>query len=106
MHPRARGPWDASGPIAGLTLVGPLGYLDLLALEAGAAQVLTDSGGMQKETVLGVLSLIPRDNNERPITTAEGTHRLVGDDPSVVPPLSSGAQRAPLSELTGGRRLP
>ena len=82
VHPRARGSWDASGPIAGLTLVGPLGYLDLLALEAGAALVLTDSGGVQKEaTVLGVLSLILRDNTERPITIAEGPHRLVSDDP-------------------------
>ena len=82
VHPRARGPWEAGGAIAGLTLVDPLGYLDFLALEAGAALVLTDSGGVQEETtVLGVPCLTLRDNTERPITITEGTNRLVGDDP-------------------------
>jgi UDP-N-acetylglucosamine 2-epimerase len=61
----------------------PARLLDFLALEAGAALVLTDSGGVQKEpTVLGVLSLILWDNTERPMND-RGGHGTVswGADP-------------------------
>jgi UDP-N-acetylglucosamine 2-epimerase (non-hydrolysing) len=43
--------------------------------------VLTDSGGLQEETtVLGVPCITLRSNTERPITCAEGTNQLVGND--------------------------
>ena len=65
-----------------LKLVPPVGYLDFLALQAQAALVLTDSGGIQEETtVLGVPCLTLRENTERPITVEQGTNRLVGQDP-------------------------
>ena len=35
---------------AGLRLTDPVGYLDFLALQAHAALVITDSGGIQEET--------------------------------------------------------
>jgi UDP-N-acetylglucosamine 2-epimerase (non-hydrolysing) len=82
-HPRTRAHLDRRGAIPGLRVVEPLGYLDFVALEAAAALVLTDSGGVQEETtVLGVPCLTLRDNTERPITVTEGTNRLVGRDPS------------------------
>lgn len=66
-------------------LLEPQGYLDFVALQAGAACVLTDSGGIQEETtVLGVPCLTLRHNTERPITISEGTNRLVGRDAGVV----------------------
>lgn len=66
-------------------VIAPQGYLDFLALQAAAACVLTDSGGIQEETtVLGVPCLTLRDNTERPITVSEGTNRLVGRDPGRV----------------------
>jgi UDP-N-acetylglucosamine 2-epimerase (non-hydrolysing) len=59
--------------------VDPCGYLDFLCLEAGAALVLTDSGGVQEETtVLGVPCLTLRDNTERPVTVTQGTNQVVG----------------------------
>ncbi|MBU2603228.1 MAG: UDP-N-acetylglucosamine 2-epimerase (non-hydrolyzing) [Actinobacteria bacterium] len=62
----------------GLRLEEPLGYLDFLALLAGARLVLTDSGGIQEETtVLGVPCLTLRKNTERPVTVTQGTNRLV-----------------------------
>ena len=68
-----------------LRLVPPLGYVDFLALQANAAMVLTDSGGIQEETtVLGVPCLTLRENTERPITITEGTNRLVGSDPEKI----------------------
>jgi len=68
----------------GLTLpdavrvLAPLDYLDFISLMAGAAVVLTDSGGAQEETTaLGVPCLTMRENTERPITCELGSSRLV-----------------------------
>lgn len=67
---------------AQITVTGPVGYLDSVALQAGSRIVLTDSGGIQEETtVLGIPCLTLRDNTERPITITEGTNQLVGRDP-------------------------
>jgi UDP-N-acetylglucosamine 2-epimerase (non-hydrolysing) len=82
VHPRARAAVERHGVSTGITLIDPLGYLDFLALEAKAAIVLTDSGGIQEETTaLGVPCLTLRDNTERPVTVDEGTNQLVGRDP-------------------------
>jgi UDP-N-acetylglucosamine 2-epimerase (non-hydrolysing) len=79
-HPRAAGALAAAGH-GGVRVIRSVGYLDFLALEASAALVLTDSGGVQEETTaLGVPCLTLRDNTERPITVTEGTNRLVGRD--------------------------
>lgn len=83
VHPRTRRLLGAAPP--GLRLIEPLGYLDFIALQAGAAIVLTDSGGVQEETTaLGVPCLTLRDNTERPITVCEGTNRVVGRNPKVI----------------------
>ena len=53
----------------------PLGYLDFLCLEADAAFVVTDSGGVQEETtVLGVRCFTLRDSTERRVTEARDEH--------------------------------
>ncbi|TAK11068.1 MAG: UDP-N-acetylglucosamine 2-epimerase (non-hydrolyzing) [Anaerolineae bacterium] len=53
LHPRTRAVLDATPDLAALanrlTLIEPVGYLDMLALERSAALVFTDSGGVQKE---------------------------------------------------------
>lgn len=80
VHPRTRQRLvDAAAPVAaGVKLVGPQPYVDFLALQAGAALVLTDSGGVQEETTcLGVPCLTLRPNTERPVTIEQGTNRLV-----------------------------
>ena len=81
VHPRTRARLESSTLTltSSLRLLEPLGYLDFLSLEAGAALVLTDSGGIQEETtVLGVPCLTLRDNTERPATIELGTNRLAG----------------------------
>jgi UDP-N-acetylglucosamine 2-epimerase (non-hydrolysing) len=71
---------------AGLVLTPPLGYLEFLQLQEAAAVVITDSGGVQEETTaLGVPCLTVRDNTERPITVSQGTNKVVGSDPAVLP---------------------
>ena len=50
LHPRTRKNMAAFGCAAGgVTLLDPLGYLDLMSLVAASALVVTDSGGLQKE---------------------------------------------------------
>ena len=64
-------------------MIDPLGYLEFLHLLSCARLVLTDSGGIQKETTaLGVPCLTLRENTERPVTVTEGTNRIVGQDPN------------------------
>ena len=82
VHPRTRKMLDAEPP-PGLRLVDPVGYLDFLSLEAEAAAVLTDSGGIQEETTfLGVPCFTLRDNTERPVTVRAGTNTMLGLDPA------------------------
>ena len=84
-HPRTRKMLTGMQLDPRLQLVEPVGYLDFLSLEADAAAVLTDSGGVQEETTyLGVPCFTLRDNTERPITTRAGTNTLLGLDPSAV----------------------
>ncbi|HVH67102.1 MAG TPA: UDP-N-acetylglucosamine 2-epimerase (non-hydrolyzing) [Gemmatimonadales bacterium] len=82
VHPRTRKGIQELGLRAptdrGPRLLEPLGYLEMLGLVAGAALVVTDSGGLQEETTfLGVPCLTVRPNTERPITCTHGTNRLV-----------------------------
>lgn len=81
VHPRTRERLRASRlALPGVTLVEPLGYLEMLALVDAAHAVITDSGGLQEETtVLGVPCFTVRDTTERPITIAEGTNTMVMD---------------------------
>jgi len=64
-----------------LYVLGPLPYVEFLALQRRATVVITDSGGIQEETTyLGVPCLTLRDNTERPITVSLGTNTVVGRD--------------------------
>lgn len=81
-HPRLKAVLGDHAWADGVRAVAPVGYLDSVALQDGAALVLTDSGGVQEETtILGVPCLTLRDNTERPITVTEGTNRVVGREP-------------------------
>lgn len=81
-HPRTRARLADHSVPAGLRVIDPVGYLDSIALQAGARVVLTDSGGVQEETtVLGVPCLTLRETTERPVTVTHGTNTVVGLDP-------------------------
>jgi UDP-N-acetylglucosamine 2-epimerase (non-hydrolysing) len=82
-HPRTLKMMSDMEVDRGVRILEPLGYLEFLSLEADAAAVLTDSGGVQEETTyLGVPCFTLRDNTERPVTIRSGTNRLLGLDPS------------------------
>jgi UDP-N-acetylglucosamine 2-epimerase (non-hydrolysing) len=87
-HPRTRkrmaefGLADYAAGILGLVVTEALGYLDFLALLDGAALVLTDSGGVQKEgCILRVPAVTLRDSTEWTETVAIGANMLAGTAP-------------------------
>jgi UDP-N-acetylglucosamine 2-epimerase (non-hydrolysing) len=88
VHPRTRRHLEAMHHAQELArsrvrCLEPLGYVDFIGLEIGAAAIVTDSGGVQEEaSALGVPCYTLRRNTERPITLTEGTNRLLGDDPA------------------------
>jgi len=69
MHPRTRAAVERLGiglEDDRLRLLPAIGYLEFLSLVAGAAAVLTDSGGVQEETTfLGIPCFTLRPNTER-----------------------------------------
>jgi UDP-N-acetylglucosamine 2-epimerase len=87
LHPRTRNALQKHGLLERLTgatsvrCLAPVGYLDMLALEAHARQILTDSGGVQKEAyLLGVPCLTVRNETEWVETVATGWNRLLPAD--------------------------
>ncbi len=64
-HPRTRSLLEADPNSAKLTLIEPVGYLDMVRLEQTCALVATDSGGVQKEAFFhGAPCVTLRDETE------------------------------------------
>jgi len=83
VHPRTRQRLleNGMGDGGGLRLLGPLPYIEFLALQKQATVVITDSGGVQEETTfLQVPCLTLRTTTERPVTVSMGSNVLVGED--------------------------
>ncbi len=82
-HPRVRKCLERGGWLARLEaeprlrLCEPVGYLDMVRLEAAARVILTDSGGVQKEAFFhGVPCVTVRDTTEWVETVTAGWNRL------------------------------
>jgi UDP-GlcNAc3NAcA epimerase len=83
VHPRTEkylkhyGLWDILNQ--NLIVIPPVGYLDMLKLMGNAKKILTDSGGVQKESyVLGAPCITLRENTEWIETLETGQNILVG----------------------------
>jgi UDP-N-acetylglucosamine 2-epimerase len=87
VHPRtraalARAAWDVPANVIQLE---PVGYLAMVALEARAHAIATDSGGVQKEAYLsGVPCITLRSETEWVETVDAGWNRVVDDDPTAL----------------------
>jgi UDP-GlcNAc3NAcA epimerase len=78
LHPRTRQKAAELGlGLDGLRVCGPVGYLDMTRLLMGCRDVLTDSGGLQKEAYFhGKPCITLRDETEWVETLAHGWNRL------------------------------
>ena len=112
VHPRTRSQLEEIGALddlgdRGITVVEPLGYLDMTRLVRTARAVITDSGGLQKEAFLAsVPCLTMREETEWVETTESGWNRLVGLRPDAVgvalAELPPAGEVSPAAELYGG----
>lgn len=78
LHPRTKQAVQRTGEtLHGLTVLGPLGYLDMAQLLGGAAAIFTDSGGLQKEAYFHRVPCVTlRDETEWVETISHGWNRL------------------------------
>ena len=82
LHPRTRGVLQSAGKLADLeqhvTLIDPIGYIDMVQLERFAGVVATDSGGVQKEAFFHKVPCVTlRDETEWVELVEVGWNRLV-----------------------------
>ena len=95
VHPRTRHVLDEHGIDVSPRLhpIAPVGYLEMLALVAGARAVVTDSGGLQKEAYwLQVPCVTLRPSTEWVDTVLAGANTLV--DPAEPSALADALERA------------
>jgi UDP-N-acetylglucosamine 2-epimerase (non-hydrolysing) len=108
VHPRTLRNLEAAGDDrrlreAGVITTEPLGYLDFLCLEADAAFVVTDSGGVQEETTaLGVRCFTLRDSTERRVTEELGTNTVLGAKPERLAEIPKLLERPKPGEVVPG----
>ncbi len=80
-HPRVRKAMQGLPVGAGVRVMPPVGYLEMLALERAAAVILTDSGGVQKEALYARVPCVTlRDETEWVETVVAGWNVLAGSD--------------------------
>jgi UDP-N-acetylglucosamine 2-epimerase (non-hydrolysing) len=108
VHPRTLRNLESTGDDrrlreAGVIATEPLGYLDFLCLEADAAFVVTDSGGVQEETTaLGVRCFTLRDSTERRVTEELGTNTVLGAKPERIAEIPQLLERPKPGEVVPG----
>lgn len=101
LHPRTRAKLQKAGLLEALasqvTLIDPLGYLDMVQLEKFAALIATDSGGVQKEAFFYQVPCITLRNETEWVELVQaGWNRLV-------PPEDAGVVQAAIDAALGGR---
>jgi len=94
LHPRTKQKVKEMVLAPSIHILSPVSYLTMLTLISNSRSVLTDSGGLQKETVwLGKQCITLRDETEWTETLEGGWNVLVGASPQAI---LEAAGRAPI----------
>jgi UDP-GlcNAc3NAcA epimerase len=106
MHPRTRARLESTGGMpqgdAGLRIIPPLGYLDMLRLVSDSRRILTDSGGLQKEAYwLRKPCITLRAETEWTETVAAGWNVLASDREEAIQAAIASAPPVEHPELYG-----
>lgn len=101
LHPRTRAKLQKAGLLEALasqvTLIDPLGYLDMVQLEKFAALIATDSGGVQKEAFFYQVPCVTLRNETEWVELVEaGWNRLA-------PPEDAKVVQAAIDDALGSR---
>ena len=84
LHPRSRGKIQEFGLeeiLRGISVIAPIPYLDMAALQRHAEVIITDSGGMQKEAFFYRVPCVTiRPDTEWPETIKSGWNTLVDNN--------------------------
>jgi UDP-N-acetylglucosamine 2-epimerase len=112
VHPRTRAALESAGTLEdlegrGIRPTEPLGYLDMTRLVRASRAVITDSGGVQKESFLAAVPcLTMRDETEWVETVESGWNRLIGLRAEAVrgalEELPKPGEPSPAAEIYGG----
>ena len=87
VHPRTQSKLspDHAKRYPNILFSGPVGYLDMILLTSSAKAVLTDSGGLQKESYfLETPCITLREETEWTETLSNGANQIVGNDPLLI----------------------
>lgn len=88
MHPRTRAAIERHGlasQMGDIKVIEPVSFLDMIRLEEGAAVIITDSGGVQKEAYFFRVPCVTlRDETEWVETVGAGWNTLAGADKDAI----------------------
>ena len=97
-NPTVRRSFDPLTTISNVKILDPLAHDDFVRLLRDSCMIITDSGGIQEEsTVLGVPTLVARDETERPEAVEAGVAHLVGTDVERIVRVGSDILRSSIS---------
>ncbi len=84
VHPRTRAKLGDAKLPANLRLVDPVGFLDMVALEANAKLILTDSGGVQKEAYFLAVPCVTIRPETEWVETLDGGWNVLANEPDAI----------------------
>lgn len=95
-NPIVRKAFDDATPRGNVVVIDPLPHDDFVNLLRSATMIITDSGGIQEEsTVLGIPTLVTREETERPEAVQAGVAHLVGTDVNTIVRLGTEILQSP-----------
>lgn len=84
VHPRTRAKLGDAKLPANLRLIDPIGFLDMVALEANAKLILTDSGGVQKEAYFLAVPCVTIRPETEWVETLDGGWNVLANEPDAI----------------------